>query len=360
LFNFLTTAVNVLSYRGFFACLITAYPAIVPRTPEFYESLLQDDAMAGYAVQLIHEVAKACSDIVAVIATPALTRRLLQIASMPALASFFSLFALAIVKKFAGKTEIHEVVQEFEPAFASVVGLRDCRLPVLLSLFPRRITLHIADFLCSRTSTMYDLALLEVLRSIDGAEFAAVVARPGVLAAAMAALGADKLAGHITDFLRILSDRRAVAPSLQTVEWSEFAEGTLLPHLRRVSVSYGGPYGPITRRIMALSPSAELMQENPTTDCSSSSGSESDEETVGIRRASSGPCSILRQSCAPPLLLISDFDYVAGAAVARSDTQINESQIPAFAAGVVPTERRARTRNAGSVTVADIPKALRT
>jgi hypothetical protein len=127
LLNFLTTELNVLSYRGFFAGLFTAYPAIVPRTPEFYESLLQDDTMAGYAVQLIHEVAKTGGDIVRVIATPALARRLLQIASMPALTSFFSL--LAIVKKFACKTEINEVVQEFEPAFASVVGLRDCRFP---------------------------------------------------------------------------------------------------------------------------------------------------------------------------------------------------------------------------------------
>jgi hypothetical protein len=98
---------------------------------------------------------------------------------------------------------------------------------------------------------------------------------------------------------------------------------------------------------MALPPSAE----NPTTDRSTSSGSESDEDTVGIRRASSGPCSFLRQTTVP----ISDFDDVAGAAAAPSDTQINESQIP----GVVPTERHARTRNAGSVTVADIPKALR-
>jgi hypothetical protein len=260
------------------------------------------------------------------------------------------------VSRFAGRIGLSDVVREFEPAFRCVVDLKDCRLPVLLSLFPGRILLHLDDFLASRTSTMHDFALLEALRTIAAAEFAAIVGRPGVLPAATAALGETKTSGHVTDFLRTLHDRRALALALQTAEWAEYAEGTLLPHLRRVGAAYGGPHAPAAPRAMRLSPSAELMPADPPPEGSSSSGSASDDEPACIPRSASGPCSILRAKFAPAVPLLSDFDYVAGMPVARSDTQINQSQVPGFRGAPVPAERRARRRNAGSVTLADLPK----
>jgi hypothetical protein len=327
LVDFLTRTLNVLAYRAFLSSLIRADPSVVPRTVEFYEFLLHDDAVASHAVQLIHEVAKPYGAIATVIATPTLTRRLLQIASTAPLPPFFSLLALEIVNRFPRARLILDVICEFESAFESAVDLRDCRLPVLLSLFPRRISLHLDDFLASRTSTMYDMALLDVFRTMSAAEFAAIVENPDVLVGAISRLGKDKVNGQITEFLKLVNDRGMI----QSETWAEFAETILGPHIRRVNAPYGGAYELPVRRVMHLSPSSELM-------------------IGGDRVASSAPA---------PVSMMSDFNFIAAGPVAADDTEINLSHVPSLNGAAAATERRARKRNAGSVTLADLKQSLR-
>jgi hypothetical protein len=326
---------------------MVSFPDLAPRTPEFYASVLSG---GSHAVLLLYEVVKKCSDVIKVLAAPPIARGLLEIAASPDQRPFVSLRALEMVAKVSQHSDVQESLREFERVFDSVVDLSDCRLAVLLSLFPKRIAWHVDDFLASRTPTVYDAALVSVLRRIDPGEFVALVERAGLLSAATAALGHSKVNGQIAAFLRVINDRKALSASLQTAEWAEFVDSTLFPHLRQANESYGGPYVQATQAAkVPFSPSSESLEVALVEGekLSSSSGSASDDESCGgrARRRSS-------------VTAVPGFDFVANAQNCRSLEPINVSELPTLNALGGISERRARRRNAGSVTIADLPKAF--
>jgi hypothetical protein len=353
--DFLSGNLAMLAYRHLFEDLAVAFPDLVPRTAEFYEGLLADGKTVGPAVQFVHEVGRKCDEIAVVLGGLGVLRKLLVIAARER--PFVSLRALETVAKVAPGAA---VVQEFEAEFETIVLLNDCRLGVLVSLYPRRIKLHIDDFLASRTSTGYDSALVGALRRIEPVEFVALVERPGLLSTATENLGQSKVNGHIATFLRILNERKGLSPSLQTSEWVEFVEGTLFPHLHQLNASYGGPY---VQRVQGakfpVSPSNENLEVTltETPKLSSSSGSASDDEPVSGHRParSTEVVHISRRS----VTQVPGFDFVANPQSQRSLPLVNVSELPSLNAGGAVQERRARKRNSGSVTLADLPKCLR-
>jgi hypothetical protein len=150
----------VLSYRTLLEDLAIASPALVPRTSEFYESLLTDSPCFAHAVQLIHGITTKSPEFASVLATPAVARRLLEAAADPRQPRFTSLRALEVVSHVAKSPPILSVVDASERSFDTITDLSDCRLAVLLALFPARASRHLDAFAASRTPTAYDAALV--------------------------------------------------------------------------------------------------------------------------------------------------------------------------------------------------------
>jgi hypothetical protein len=195
---------------------------------------------------------------------------------------------------------------------------------------------------------MYNEAVIAVVRDLDPAVLAALVESPAFLARATEAFGHSKINGHITVFLRLINDRRAVSNLLQTAEWSEFANGTLFQHLRRVSESYGGPYAQRPRSKLILRPSSsdatldEIIARDAQTD------------SVSPIRSSPGPIASALRSTPP------GFDYIAPLAPTNVSSQVNTTEVPSLHADAIVPERRSRRRNMGSVSLSDLPRCFGT
>jgi hypothetical protein len=353
LVTFLSRNLALVSYRTLLEDLAIASPALVPRTSEFYESLLTTSPSLPHAVQLIHGIAKKSADFVPLLASPAIARRLLEAAADPHHPRFFSLRALEVVAKLAKCAGIRAVVDSFERSFDAVADIADCRLAVLLSLFPARASRHLDAFVASRTPTAYDAALVAAFRRLEPAQFAAIVEQGAFLSAATEALGASKVNGHVGALLRVLHERRELCETLQSAEWAEFVDGTLLPHLQQAAASYGGPYPQRAECPVPFSPSADALETAlPDSRLSSSSGSASDDDSgpvhrVGLTARSPGPAPI------------AGFDFVGQIESVVTLPAINASALPSLGAVTSAPERRQRRRNAGSVTLADLPRGIR-
>jgi hypothetical protein len=187
---------------------------------------------------------------------------------------------------------------------------------------------------------MYNEAVIAVTRDFEPAVFAALVESPDFLARATAALGHSKVNGHISVFLRLLNDRRTVSNSLQTAEWAEFANGTLLHHLCRLSESYGGSYVQRPRSKLVLRPSLSDSTLNEILSC--------DVHTDSVT-ISSAPRS------AP-----SGFDYIAPAGPTNVNSLVNTTEVPRLNVDVIVPERPSRRRKMGSVSLSDLPRCLGT
>jgi hypothetical protein len=254
---------------------------------------------------------------------------------------------------------------EFAPAFRAVDSLKDPRLAILLSLFPERIFMHIEAFFASQTPTAYDAVFLSVVRAMDDSALAALIGRPGLLALATQSLGLSKVNGHIASFLRAVNERRQASALLQTVEWSDFVDGTLLPYLKQRERSYGGPY--VQRhvnRVVTPSASTDLLDEAPEAE-SSSSGSASDDETAVVRReiaVEETPIARnerLRSHRSMPDVIAPVFDYLGDPQTSNGSEPINLSELPRLNASTEQRERHTRRRNTGSVSLADLPGSVR-
>jgi hypothetical protein len=342
LVNFLTENLVNLPYRDLLEAIILASPTAVPRTSEFYQSLLNATSNKFYSLSLIRSLIKKSDEILSIIALPTVSRRLFEIASSQTELKYYSLLALEIITEMRGKVNFESLLNEFESAFEWIQNLNDCRLPILLSLFPRRIFQHIEDFLVSKTSTIYDEIVVEVFRKIDRELFVELVEKPEFLSRATEALGRSKVNGHLGNFLKVLNERRNLSVSLQNSEWAEFSESTLAQHLERMRA----PYGVVEVRRSACN--LERVLPSDSEERSSSSGSASDDDMGETSKV----------VFTPPIGIVSNFDFVACESVPTLTEPVNVIEIPSLGADTISPERRSRRRNVGSVSLADFPHSF--
>jgi hypothetical protein len=343
LLDFLLRNLAILAYRNLLADLIVLYPTLFPLTLDCLIRLLSDESAIFYVLSILKAILKKERALFPT-GLSAVIRRLFEIAALPDRPPFVSLQALELIGKLRGEPEVDAILSEFASAFGLVINTKDCRLAVLLSLFPNRLLLHFDHFLAHETPTAYNAAAVAAVRSITNTEFITLVERPGFVAAISQSFKRSVVNGHICSFILALNDRRDLSNSLLTAAWSEFMAVEVFPHLERAARSYGGPFVDHRR----VSP---LESEHSTQEESSSSGSASDEDSPALR----SPAGRRRNSAALTSERQPEFNIVCCEQVATLSDRINRCSVPSLGITQRLADRRTLRRHAELLRPCEIP-----
>jgi hypothetical protein len=352
LIDFLINHHSTLAYRDLLLTLIRKYPSVVVFSPEFVDHVIAtfcDESRAFSGLFLILTCIKVNSLLVSSLDRPPVIETLLELAASPRSPTIISFGALEVISQIALHTtepDLRSIIQPFESKFTTIISNDDCRLGVLLSLFPDRILLHVDSFLTIPPPPPLAINFLRTVQSLCPASFCTLVESTSLVSKLIAQFAVSKTNGHVTELARVLNLRSFDCPQLETPEWRTFVVSMLVPHLQRLNRSYGGMC-PSSRK--TLKSCASLDNALGTDEVKMS-------EVMGpfIFRPTRGPGTW--DSGMQSRMAAREFHYVAPAMTARSDgPNVNETELPSLSVAPAVFTRRHRARNMGSVSVDDIP-----
>jgi hypothetical protein len=239
--DFLVHNLTTIAYRRLLTTLLISHPRIISLSTPLFESLLAgatDQNRLCHTLLLIRAVVAERPISTAFLASTSLITSLLNFASTADCTLFNSLNALEIVRISVDAntaSDVSELVSSFENRFASIIQTTDCRLPVLLTLFPSRLFLHIDDFVLNKVSTFYGKAFVATVWSLKIDFLCGFIESSGILSKIIDAFGHSKTNGHLLQLGYCLHTRSHECELLTAEPWRSFLTSSLLPRFQQMT-----------------------------------------------------------------------------------------------------------------------------
>jgi hypothetical protein len=237
--DFLIHNLTTLAYRNLSATIILNYPTLIPISADLFQILVAeatDQNRLWHTLPLIRVILTERPAAIAAVQSSSIVGSLLRLASDANCTVLNSVNALEIVRKVMESAilpEISEMTASYEHSFDSIVDPRDCRLPVLVALYPVRVSLHLDPFLHNQMSTFYGEAFVSAIRSLPTESFCGLIESSQILIGISNLFAKSRIHGHLTQLAHLLISRAMECKLLITDPWQTFVNSKLIPHLQQ-------------------------------------------------------------------------------------------------------------------------------